>query len=87
MVKNNKTRQYYLLCLKEFKVGVIITALYIALSSAISYVLGYNRDPNSIKLILGFPDWVFWGVLIPWVAIVGFTLIYGLYIMEGDVKQ
>lgn len=86
MVKNNKTRQHFLLCLKEFKVGVFVTALYIALSSAISYALGYNRDPNTIKLILGFPDWIFWGVLIPWVVIVTFTVIYGLIIMEGDVE-
>ncbi len=86
MSKNNKTRQHYLLCLKEFKVGVIVTAIYISVSSAISYFLGYGRDPNTIKLIAGIPDWVFWGVIIPWVLIVLFTTIYGLFIMEGDEK-
>lgn len=27
---------------------------------------GYGRDPASLKFILGFPDWIFWGIVVPW---------------------
>ncbi|HEX5102723.1 MAG TPA: YhdT family protein [Pirellulaceae bacterium] len=30
------------------------------------YVFGYNRDPDSIKYVAGFPDWVFYGIIVPW---------------------
>jgi hypothetical protein len=30
------------------------------------YRYGYDRDIESIRYVLGFPDWVFWGVLVPW---------------------
>ncbi len=86
MQSTKERREQYLLCLKEFKIGVIVTALFISISCLISYKLGYGRDPNTVKLILGFPDWVFWGVLIPWTSIVVFTAIYGLVIMKGDEK-
>jgi hypothetical protein len=32
------------------------------------YLFGYHRTAESLTFILGFPDWVFWGVLAPWVA-------------------
>lgn len=86
MNNNEKTRQQYLLCLKELKVGVIATALFISISSIISYLMGYSRDASEVGLVLGFPDWIFWGVLLPWVAIVGFTVFYGMFGMKGDEK-
>lgn len=30
------------------------------------WMFGYGRDPSDLKLILGFPDWVLWGVVAPW---------------------
>lgn len=27
---------------------------------------GYERDPNSLTFVLGIPDWVFYGVFVPW---------------------
>jgi hypothetical protein len=31
------------------------------------YCYGYGRDRASLRFVLGFPDWVFWGLLVPWV--------------------
>lgn len=25
-----------------------------------------GRDPQSLTYVLGFPDWIFWGVVVPW---------------------
>lgn len=30
------------------------------------YAFGYNRDPKTLTFVLGIPDWVFYGIVIPW---------------------
>ena len=32
------------------------------------YAFGYGRDAATIEFVLGFPDWVFWGIIAPWTA-------------------
>ncbi len=86
MEEKNETRKEYLQSLKELKVGVGSSALFIFTSCLISYFVGYRKPAEEIKFILGIPDWVFWGVLIPWIAIVLFTVWYGLFKMKGDEK-
>ena len=27
---------------------------------------GYGRSMDDLTFVLGFPDWVFWGVIVPW---------------------
>lgn len=27
---------------------------------------GYGRDPKTLTYVMGFPDWVFWGLIVPW---------------------
>jgi hypothetical protein len=27
---------------------------------------GYGRAGEPLRFVLGFPDWVFWGILVPW---------------------
>lgn len=80
----DETRKNYLKSLREFKVSIIIGGLFIIMSSVISYFMGYSRNPEEIKLILGFPDWIMLGVLLPWVLIVLFTVFYSMALMKGD---
>ena len=37
---------------------------------------GYGRKPETLTFVLGFPDWVFWGIVVPWGAS---TIISGLF--------
>ena len=30
------------------------------------YLFGYHREPDSLRYVAGLPDWVFWGILVPW---------------------
>jgi hypothetical protein len=32
---------------------------------------GYGRSYDELRFVLGFPDWVFWGIVLPW----GFCLV------------
>lgn len=84
MEELKEVQKEYKKSLRDLKVGVISTSLFIAISCVISYYLGYKRDAQEMKYILGFPDWIFWGVLVPWIAIVVFTIIYGFFFMRGD---
>jgi hypothetical protein len=49
----------------------VVLAIWIA---AMTYTVGYctqnayGRTWDEITFVLGFPDWVFWGILVPWSA-------------------
>lgn len=36
----------------------------------------YGRDPSTLTFIFGFPDWTFWGIVVPWIVC---TVISGLF--------
>ena len=41
---------------------------FLATAYSVGYccTYGYNRAPDSLKFVFGFPDWVFWGLVLPW---------------------
>ncbi|MET3617790.1 putative membrane protein YesL [Peptoniphilus olsenii] len=76
-----KRRKEYETCKREFKKGVIATIIYILCSTILSYTLGYKQTFTDMTLILGFPAWIFYSVLIPWILIVIYT-VYFAFKME-----
>ncbi len=43
---------------------------------------GYTpRPPESLSFVLWFPDWVFWGIVVPWLACVLISTIFALCCM------
>ena len=58
---------------------MIVWAVDLVWSVTVSYLMGYNRDPQTIGLILGMPDWVFWGIVLPW----GLTLLFSGWFCFG----
>ncbi|MBX3439384.1 MAG: DUF997 family protein [Planctomycetaceae bacterium] len=54
-----------------------------------SYFFGYHEitDPEQIKTIVGIPDWVFWGVLVPWIVCTLATIALCVwYIKDEDLE-
>ncbi|MBI3862635.1 MAG: DUF997 family protein [Planctomycetia bacterium] len=45
------------------------------------YLNGYNRPVESLKFVLGFPDWVFWGIFVPWTVCVVVSFYFGATFM------
>jgi hypothetical protein len=47
---------------------VVLATWIAALTYTITYcaLLGYGRPAEELKFVLGFPDWVFWGIIAPW---------------------
>jgi hypothetical protein len=67
--------------------GLLLMAVWaVALlwSCGYSRIFGYERSADDITLILGMPDWVFWGIAIPWVICVVFTVWFCFFFMADD---
>jgi hypothetical protein len=69
--------------------GIWLTALVYSVSTC--YVLGYNRpvsewtDP---KLVLGFPEWVFWGIVVPWVSCSVISWVFAVvFVRDGELGE
>jgi len=69
-------RREAVLALSLWLIAMVYTVGYCAL-------YGYNREPDSLSFILWFPDWVFWGIIVPWGACVLISLVFAYRIM-GD---
>jgi magnesium-transporting ATPase (P-type) len=42
---------------------------------------GYGNTPDKVQFTLGFPSWVFWGVVLPWVLCALLSLVIANLIM------
>ncbi len=56
-------------------VGIWLAAIVYAISTC--YRLGYSRPAAELKLVFGFPDWIFWGVVMPWVLGAAISWLFG----------
>jgi Protein of unknown function (DUF997) len=52
------------------------------------YLHGFGRDASTIEYVLGFPDWVFYGIVAPWTActLTSFVLAY-FVIQDEDLED
>jgi hypothetical protein len=51
---------------REALVVLVIWTVACIYSVGYSFWFGYQRDPETLTFVLGIPDWVFWGVAVPW---------------------
>ena len=61
----------------------VVLAIWLAAciySIGVSYHMGYGRDVATLTYVFGFPDWIFWGVVVPWTVctVLSFLLSYFL---------
>lgn len=67
-------------------IGLWLAALIYSLTTC--YWLGYNRPVSELKLIFGFPEWVFWGVVVPWVTCAVISWVFGmLFVHDGHLGE
>jgi hypothetical protein len=67
--------------------GWIIMAVWLAAlvwSVGVSYLFGYDRPAAEVGLVLGFPDWVFWGVVVPWGLCLAYSVWFCFVTMADD---
>ena len=57
-------------------------------SISVSYSMGYHRKAEDLKLVLGFPDWVFWGIVVPWSTCTIVSITFGLlFVRDGELGK
>jgi hypothetical protein len=54
----------------------------------VCYRMGYNRRIEDLKLVFGFPDWIFWGIVVPWcLSAVVSCLFSALFFRDGNLGE
>lgn len=49
---------------------------------------GYNRTAESLTFVFGFPDWVFYGIVLPWCLCVALSWAFGaIFVRDADLGQ
>lgn len=69
---------------REALVLLAIFAAALIYTIVVSFLLGYDRDPSEVVTYLGIPDWVMWGVFLPWTVCVLVTVWFCFYFMADD---
>ena len=55
-----------------------------AYSVGYSWLNGYRRPIESLTYVFGLPDWIFWGVIVPWLACTVFSAWFCLFYMADE---
>jgi hypothetical protein len=53
-------------------------------SISVCYRLGYGRDVGTLTYIFGFPDWIFWGVVVPWTVCTALSFVLSYFLIRDD---
>jgi fatty acid desaturase len=65
------------LALSIWLVAMLYTVIY-------CYLNGYGRSVESLTFVWWFPDWVFWGIVLPWGICVLLSTVFALAVMGGE---
>jgi hypothetical protein len=71
---------------REFLIIMAVWALCLLWVVPYSYIFGYHTvtDPADLKLVLGMPSWVVWGVGAPWMVANVITIVLCLWVIKED---
>lgn len=53
-------------------------------SVGVCYFYGYNRELDQLGYIFGVPDWVFWGIFVPWIGCFVVSSWFSVCVMKDD---
>jgi hypothetical protein len=71
---------------REAALVLVVWVLALTYTVSVSYFWGYRRAIDDLRFVLGIPDWVFWGIVVPWFACLGFNFWFSFWFMQdGDI--
>lgn len=47
-------------------------------------LFGYGRKAETLTFVLGFPDWVFWGLVVPWLVCSFLSFVISNFVMTDE---
>ena len=73
---------------REAAIVLIAFFVWLCWTVGVSWRLGYQTKPGELDLLFGFPSWVVWGVLLPWISATLFSVVFALrYIRDDDLGE
>jgi hypothetical protein len=69
---------------REALVIALVTVAATVYTVGYCTLFGYGRTGEPIRFVLGFPSWVFWGVLAPWAVCVLISGWFSWWFMEDQ---
>jgi hypothetical protein len=72
---------------REAIVSLALAALALAYTIGYAALFGYGRTGDSLTFVFGIPDWVFWGIVIPWLACLGASWWFSFWFVEDDTLE
>jgi len=65
---------------------IVFAVFLIAMTYTVTYCArhAYDRTAEDLTYVLGFPDWVFWGIVVPWLCCSAFSIFFGAWFMQDD---
>jgi hypothetical protein len=69
---------------REAKLVLAIWLVACVSTIGICYRLGYGRDAATLTFVLGFPDWIFWGIVVPWSVCTGLCFVVPRFVIKDD---
>lgn len=67
---------------REALIALSVWLIAMVYSVGYCWLYGYHRSIDSLTYVLGFPDWIFWGVVVPWGACTVFSAWFCMFYME-----
>ena len=67
--------------------ALLVFAIWLAAcvySISVCYRLGYGRDVETLTYVFGFPDWIFWGVVVPWTVCTGLSFVLSYFVIRDE---
>jgi len=64
--------------------ALVVAGLWLTAGTwSVSYcwLNGYGNTPEKMEFTLGFPTWIFWGVVLPWLICVVVSLLVANFLM------
>lgn len=79
--------RHYRQCLKEARLAAAVFLVALLYCIAVIAALGYpapGERPPEPALVWGIPQWVVWGLFIPWLVLMGTTWWFALFFLRDD---
>lgn len=72
---------------REAVLTLILFAIAASYTVGYSTLFGYDRDFESMTFVLGVPDWVFWGIIVPWCACTLAGWLLSIFVIRNNVLE
>jgi len=98
MALDEKGVRLYQSARREAAITILVWFVALLWTLGYCYLRGYEHPADSwlvtsgwatppgkpVKTVLGVPEWIFYGIVVPWLVCTAFTVLFGLFGIRDD---